>query len=213
MKEYFHRVIYKSKFFNSIIIGRAYKGMIIMGIKKIHIIGSVGSGKTYLAKFLSKQLSLPYHQLDNVVWKRTTKDDNIRNSVDERDRLLIEIISQESWIVEGAHHQWVVNSFEASELIIYVSPSRISRDLRILTRFMKQKIGIERGNYKQNLRDLFQHFKWNKEYDDVKKPEIFKMLIPYMNKVVVIKNNSEIIRNIEKWNVSYFRLQKDDVTR
>ncbi|WP_440338356.1 shikimate kinase [Lysinibacillus sphaericus] len=34
---------------------------------KIHIIGSVGSGKTTLAKELSAKLNIPYYELDNVV--------------------------------------------------------------------------------------------------------------------------------------------------
>jgi adenylate kinase family enzyme len=98
----------------------------------IHIIGSVGSGKTYLARFLSKQLSIPFYQLDNVLWRRTPNGD-VRNSAQERDRLLKEIIYQETWIVEGAHHKWVSESFEKADLIIYISPSKFSRDIRVFT--------------------------------------------------------------------------------
>ncbi|UZN01078.1 hypothetical protein OL548_23305 [Lysinibacillus sp. MHQ-1] len=32
--------------------------------------GSVGSGKTTLARSLSKMLQLSFHELDNVVWIR-----------------------------------------------------------------------------------------------------------------------------------------------
>lgn len=35
---------------------------------KIHIIGSVGSGKTTLARALSYQLNIPYYELDNVLF-------------------------------------------------------------------------------------------------------------------------------------------------
>lgn len=37
---------------------------------KIHIIGSVGSGKTTLARNLSTTINVPFYELDNVVWKR-----------------------------------------------------------------------------------------------------------------------------------------------
>lgn len=121
--------------------------------KRIHIIGSVGSGKTYLAKFLSKQLSIPFYQLDNIVWRRTPKGD-VRNSEQERDRLFKEIISQESWVIEGAHHKWVSESFDKSDLIIYISPSKWSRDVRVFTRYIKQKFGVERANYNQTIKDL-----------------------------------------------------------
>jgi shikimate kinase len=39
---------------------------------KIHIIGSVRSGKTTLARTLSSKLKIPFYELDNVVWKRFT---------------------------------------------------------------------------------------------------------------------------------------------
>jgi len=74
--------------------------------KRIHIIGEVGSGKTYLARELSGMLSIPYHQLDNVVWKRTAEQD-IRNSPEVRDEILHRILDSESWIIEGVHYKWV----------------------------------------------------------------------------------------------------------
>lgn len=42
---------------------------------KIHIIGSVASGKTTMAKDLSMKLQIPYYELDNVVWKRSDRGD------------------------------------------------------------------------------------------------------------------------------------------
>ena len=36
---------------------------------KIDIIGSVASGKTTLAKRISKQYNIPYYEKDNIVWK------------------------------------------------------------------------------------------------------------------------------------------------
>ena len=36
---------------------------------KIYIIGSVGSGKTILAKRLSGELNIPYYELDSVTWE------------------------------------------------------------------------------------------------------------------------------------------------
>ena len=42
---------------------------------KIDIIGSVGSGKTSLAKQLSKEYNIPYYEQDNIVWIRTEHGD------------------------------------------------------------------------------------------------------------------------------------------
>lgn len=53
--------------------------------KKIHIMGSVGSGKTTFAKKLSTQTSIQHYELDNVVWQRIEGSEDIRRSKEERD--------------------------------------------------------------------------------------------------------------------------------
>lgn len=54
--------------------------MVVVSLKKnipnkIHIIGSVGSGKTTLARELSSKLNIPFYELDNVMWKRYESGD------------------------------------------------------------------------------------------------------------------------------------------
>ncbi|MBR2744417.1 MAG: AAA family ATPase [Clostridia bacterium] len=43
-------------------------------MKKIYIIGPVGSGKTTLARALSKKFDIEMHELDKIVWD----DDNYK---------------------------------------------------------------------------------------------------------------------------------------
>lgn len=72
--------------------------------RKIHIIGSVGSGKTTLARSLSNTLQLPFHELDNVVWIRKQLGD-IRRTDQERQEYLQSIIQTNGWIIEGIHQE------------------------------------------------------------------------------------------------------------
>jgi adenylate kinase family enzyme len=74
--------------------------------KKIHIVGSTGSGKTYLARHLSEQLKIPYYELDNVMWSSSIEMAG-KNPPEIRDKLLKDIISKESWIVEGVYYKWL----------------------------------------------------------------------------------------------------------
>ncbi|WP_375337648.1 shikimate kinase [Bacillus sp. 3103sda1] len=85
---------------------------------KVHIIGSVGSGKTTLARTLSSKLNIPYYELDNVVWRRSENGD-IRSTPEERDEQLHYIVGSNAWIVEGAHHTWVARIFQYTDIIIY----------------------------------------------------------------------------------------------
>lgn len=43
--------------------------------KKIHITGSVGSGKTTLAKKLSVELGIPYYEIDTIIFERHLSGD------------------------------------------------------------------------------------------------------------------------------------------
>ena len=58
---------------------------------KIDIIGSVASGKTTLAKRISRKYGIPYYEKDNIVWKRTLNGDVKRNP-EERDKYFYNII-------------------------------------------------------------------------------------------------------------------------
>lgn len=71
---------------------------------KIRIIGPCGSGKTYIAKELSRKYNTPYYELDNLIWNRT--EVQRRNSIEVRDALLMDILRKDSWIIEGVHYKW-----------------------------------------------------------------------------------------------------------
>lgn len=162
--------------------------------KRIHIIGSIGSGKTTLAKKLSDQLSIPYFELDNVVWKRFDTGD-IKRSEQERDEYLSEIIATENWIIEGAHHEWVSSCFQNADLILFLDISLSIRRYRIIKRYFKQKIGVEKANYKPSLKILKDLYNYNTIFEYKSKPEILALLSPYKNKLITLKSNAEILRH------------------
>ncbi|PEY40398.1 DNA topology modulation protein FlaR [Bacillus cereus] len=158
---------------------------------KIHIIGSVGSGKTTLARVLSSQLNIPYYELDNVVWRRT-KNGDVRNTLEERDEQLSNIIHSDAWIVEGAHHKWVSQSFQNAELIIFLDVSVAKRVSRIIKRFILQSLKLEAANYKPTFEMFMKMFKWTNDFEKNSKVEILHMLREYDDKLVVLKDNTEI---------------------
>jgi adenylate kinase family enzyme len=162
--------------------------------KKIHIIGSVGSGKTTLAKELSLLLNLPYYELDNVVWKRY-KTGDIRRTEEERDKYLTSIINSESWIIEGVHNEdWVSGCFHNAQLIIFLDTKYSTRIYRIIKRFVFQKFGIEKSNYTPTTKIFFKMFKWNRYFEQVGKPDFFNKYDKYSDKFVVI-NHKKTLQN------------------
>ncbi len=121
--------------------------------RKIHIIGSVGSGKTTLARSLSKMLQLSFHELDNVVWIRNQSGDIRRTEQD--------------------------------------TPYKI-RTARIIKRFVKQKIGIEKAHYQPTFSIFFKMFRWNKRFEEVGKPQFFTKREDLLDKVLLVQHQKDV---------------------
>lgn len=158
--------------------------------RKIHIIGSTGSGKSYLAKQLSAKLRIPCFELDNAMWSRL-KERPGKNPEDIRDALLGDMLNREAWIVEGVYHLWTSRCFQEADRIIFLAPHPYVRDMRIISRFLKQRTGLESSNYKQSFKGLIKMLRWNHKFERVIKAEILACLKPYEGKVMVLKSNKQ----------------------
>jgi adenylate kinase family enzyme len=165
--------------------------------RKIHIIGSVGSGKTTLARELSAQYGIPHYELDNVVWERGTDGDR-RRTEQERGVLLQEIVALEGWVIEGVHHTWIKESLIQADQIILLDPPYSQRTSRIIKRFIKQKLHLEKANYKPTFAMFRKMFKWNRYFETISKPEILELLSQYEGKLYILTDNDEILKRMER---------------
>lgn len=163
-----------------------------MEYKKIHIIGSTGSGKTYLARALSSQLSIPYFELDTVMWSSSVEFSG-KNPPELRIKLLEDILAKDQWIIEGIYYKWVTRSFEEADVIIFLTPKPIERAIRIVIRFIKQRVGLENANYKQTLKGLIEMLKWNHKFDKENKIKIYEILERYKGKLIIVSSNKEVL--------------------
>ncbi|MEB2298666.1 AAA family ATPase [Lysinibacillus xylanilyticus] len=161
--------------------------------RKIHIIGSVGSGKTTLAKELSEKLNIPYYELDNVVWIRQNSGDCRRTDQQKVD-YLNDIILTKAWIIEGVHNEdWVAQSFLNAELIIFLDTNYYIRIYRIIKRFTLQKLGLEKSNYKPTFSIFIKMFKWNRYFEEISKPNFYHKYGMYSDKLLVVTSKREIL--------------------
>ena len=151
---------------------------------KILIIGTVGTGKTTLAKKLSKQYNIKYYEIDSIVHD----DDNggIKRTFKQQDEIIKEINKNNNWIIEGVLRENLYYLLDLSERIILLDVNKRKRNIRILKRYIKQKLKLEQVNYTPSLKMLKNMYKWSRKYEENKKTFI-KKLDKYKDKVEIIK--------------------------
>ena len=150
---------------------------------KIHIIGGPGSGKSFLAEKLSKELGISHFDLDDLQWDNKSASYGVKRSPDERDRLLNDVLSHNEWIIEGVYYAWCQQCFADADRIYVLNVPRYKYRYRIIRRFVRRKLGLEKGK-KENLKSLRELLKWADKYQKVNLVEISKLLIPYSDKVI-----------------------------
>lgn len=116
---------------------------------KIYIVGSVSSGKSTLAKKLSEILSIPDHSLDEVVYitDKSNYRDNRKRQVIDRDILFHSVIDQLKWIIEDAGRTCFENGLKEEDTVVLLEVPTQIRNFRIIKRWIKQRLCIEKCIY------------------------------------------------------------------
>lgn len=165
-------------------------------MSKIYILGSVASGKTTLAKNLSIKTNIKHYELDSIIFDDSKKS-NKKRSIEEQEKIINKINQKGSWIIEGTYRKSCHSVLDFAEYIIWLDPPMILRKIRILTRFIKQKLYIEKCNYQVNYVMLKSMYKWTKNFEQ-KREELENLLNNYENKLIIIKNSKQIKKFLEK---------------
>lgn len=155
---------------------------------KILIIGIVASGKTTLAKKLSNKLKIEHYEIDSIV------HDDInctKRTIHEQKRIIKDINKKQDWIIEGTLRKNLYFLLDLADKVIYLDiPLRI-RKIRILSRFIKQKLGIEKCNYKPTLKMLKSMYKWTEEYEK-QRADFELQLKQYSDKLIILNNINKL---------------------
>lgn len=157
---------------------------------KILIIGSVGSGKTTLSRCLSKKYSCNCYEIDSIV-----HDDKngVKRTVFEQESMIKEIDRKKDWIIEGTLRENLYFLLDIAEEIIFIDISIVIINFRILKRFIKQKLKIEKCNYKPTYNMLKLMYRWSSDFHN-KRKQFKSNLNRYENKVIVIENNKDLLK-------------------
>lgn len=100
---------------------------------RISIIGGAGTGKTTLSNILSEKYNIPATHIDGI---HHLKNWQVRDKA-ERDKIILDIVEKEKWIIDGTYKDTLKQRLEKSDLIIWLDYSTFAQIKGILKRFLK----------------------------------------------------------------------------
>ena len=152
---------------------------------KILIVGIVASGKTTLARKLSKLLDIKHYEIDSVVHD---DEKGIKRSEKEQKKIFNKINKEDNWIIEGTLRKHLFYLCERADKIIYLDIPVKVRKKRIFIRFVRQFFGIEKCNYTVNLKMLKLMYKWTNDFEK-DKGNFEEKLFTYKDKIIIVSDN------------------------
>lgn len=159
-------------------------------MRKILIIGIVASGKTTLAKRLSQKVNVPWYELDSIVHHKTPTG-RYKRSAEEQVEVIKEIDKKGAWIFEGTDRDSYQCLYQMADTIIFLDTPLWKRRVRILTRFLKQRLGIEKCHYKPDIMMLKMMYKWTRDFEQNRNGFEAKLII-FDEKVIRLKDNNNL---------------------
>lgn len=142
-------------------------------LKRIHIIGGPGSGKTTLAHKIGSRLGIEVHELDLIAF---TGPDYMQRELSERLTDVSSIASSPTWITEGIFTRWTDQLLECADIIVWLDQVSWGRSMwRTVIRFTrsalqeaKHRRGIGKfarfNDYTRHLQQLVQVFFFSRAY-------------------------------------------------
>ncbi len=161
---------------------------------RISIIGFSGSGKTRLAKALSKQLSIPHLHMDRLwislgghnVEKSNTE---LREAVSSQIKAhVIQFIAQKSWVTDGWYYQSQIEIAKRATIIIFLDISLWRRIINHLHRTFTPNDRHPEFSIFDNILFLYQLVKRTWVY----KKKMNELMKEHKEKLVVLKSRQEI---------------------
>ncbi|MBT3866066.1 hypothetical protein HOF78_03120 [Candidatus Woesearchaeota archaeon] len=157
-------------------------------INRVRIIGTSGTGKTYVAKKLSKILNISHYDLDEIFWKR--KYDQKR-TVPEREKLCLELTKKRKWVLEGVYGSWSESSIQKADLVVLLDVNLFLAIWRIIKRYFKRK-----GTCRESIGNMIYLVNYVRKYKKRSDTASHKTHVELINKhkveVIVLKNKKDV---------------------
>ncbi len=160
---------------------------------KIYVIGATGSGKTTLSENLSKKHNIECYELDLIIYD--DENDHVKRTPKIRDKMFNDILKNDNWIIEDVGRNLFMEGRQQADIIYYINIPHIVVYKRVITRWIKQRLGKERYNYPPTFFQLYDMLRIT--YGYFKKEKSKKAsLEPFKNKVIYLSYKE--LNNLEQ---------------
>ena len=170
--------------------------MLSKKINRIYILGTSGSGKTFLGKILSKKLKIPLYDSDDVMFIK--KFTQIRTKK-ERKKFIDKISKKSKWIIDSRGSEWSRNPMKKSNLIIWLQPRFPLRTIRIIKRYNERK---KIGRTEEDVKSLLKLLRYSITHKYHKNSSGFKNIKKFIEKnklkPIIIKNKNQLNELLEE---------------
>lgn len=165
---------------------------------RIYIVGSVASGKSTLARQVSEKTGIPCYHLDEVlrVADPAAKPwGNRKRPEDEIDRLFNDALAGEYVMEDNGRERFLEGMRRADQVVLLDIPLAI-RYWRIISRWIKQRLGSEACIYLPGWRMLTNMFRWARNFD-TGKDGVRERIKPFAGKTVVLRTKRDVSAYVE----------------
>ena len=160
-----------------------------MRARKIWVLGGTASGKTTLAKKISKKLKIPFYSTDDFIYKKKWSE---KYSDDVQIKKLKSVAKRTSWIIEGVHkNEWIYSSIKKADLIIFLDMRKIRLVSRVIKRRNVRKKNNEPGS---GFPDLMKLLWWVFKHG----PRDYKKFQKEKPDFVILKNPRQVDNFLEE---------------
>lgn len=151
--------------------------------------------KSTFARKLGKILDTPVYEIDSIVHD---DEKNVKRTSSEQQAIIKRIDKKKDWIIEGTLRKNLDNLLSKADKIIFLDiPVRVRR-FRIFKRFIRQKLGIEKCNYKPSFKMLTNMYKWTRDFER-EKVYFLERLGECQERLIIVKDiNSFVLDDIEQ---------------
>lgn len=119
---------------------------------KIYIIGCPATGKTTMARILSKKMNIKSYELDLLIYD--DENNHTKRTDEQIDKLFNKILKETSWIIEDVGRNKFLKGRDIADKIYYIKLNKLRVYKQAIIRWIKQRIGILPYNYPPTILEL-----------------------------------------------------------